>query len=175
MDLAFVPSANTFTSAAFALLLRILCPNRVYRGVSEIFININLAYSNVSLFPNSPLPNVHYQALGGWEGLGRSCCHLQSSSNCSCVHRGDPLDPDRLCQCPSATGWECCEGRESSGWAQRDWSRGAKRFAIIPHLPPDPWSLEGMCLSLSLGDAGINGIADQSISTGLGQGASGHY
>lgn len=66
-------------------------------------------------------------------------------------------------------GWECCEGRESSGChhsGHRETGTGVgKDFAIIPYLPPDPSSLEGMCLSLSLGAAGINGIADQSIST----------
>lgn len=72
------------------------------------------------------------------------------------MHRGDPGDPDRL------QG----ELRMPPQWAQRDWSRSKRKdFPIIPHLTPDPSSLERMCLLLSLGDAGINGIADQSIST----------
>lgn len=50
--------------------------------------------------------------------------------------------------------------------AQRDCSRSKRKdSAIISHLPPDPSPLQRMWLSLSLGDAGINGIADQSIST----------
>lgn len=66
MDLAFVPSANTFTSAALALLLRILYRNRIYRGVSEFFLTLTQL---IQTFPYTHLHPSPKCGLSGFRGM----------------------------------------------------------------------------------------------------------
>lgn len=80
-----------------------------------------------------------------------------------CAQR-DPLDPARLCQSPSARAGNAVRAGRAQHRHRETRAGAGKGFAIIPHPPPDPLSLEGMCLAVA-GRCRINGIADQSICT----------